>query len=114
MALVTAERLHRWKCVYCGSKDKNIVRCSIKTSNSDPTLQEGVKIVTCNQCGKTEIFSHSALVMAHILGMVSDDITIEQSEKFVKDFHNMNHLDPKVNPHAVVGPKSDILKSENT
>ena len=31
--------------------------------------------------------------------------SIEDSEKYVQKFHDMNHFDPKVNPHSEVGPK---------
>ena len=114
MALVTAERLHRWKCLFCGSKDKNIISfktpISFKIPNTNEGYEEAVKIVTCDQCGKTEIFAHSALMLGNM--MTGNTCSIEQSEEFVKDFHKLNHDDPKVNPHAVVGP--NFGKNENT
>lgn len=109
MALITAERLHRWKCLFCGSKDKNIMSVklplneSVTTSTDPENYAEGVKIVTCSQCGKTEIFSHSALAMMGVL--TGKTVTIEESEEFVNKFHEMNHIDPKINPHATHGPK---------
>ena len=107
MALVTAERLHRWKCKFCGSKDKNIVnlKAPVKTAviSVDGEYQDAVKIVCCNQCGKVEIFSHSALMLGSLL--YGNTCSIEDSEKYVKKFHDMNHFDPKANHHSEVGPK---------
>ena len=116
MALITAERLHRWKCLFCGSKDKNImsvklpIEKSVTTSTDPNNYTEGVKIVTCSQCGKTEIFAHSALAMMGVL--TGKTVTIEESEEFVNKVHEMNHIDPKINPHAIHGPK--INNHENT
>lgn len=117
MALVTAERLHRWKCLFCGSKDKNIVQFKAQVNktasglvNSSTEYAEAVKIVTCNQCGKTEIFAHSAMMIGSFIA--GHNCSIEESEEFVKKFHEMNHLDPKVNPHAIHGPNFGI--NENT
>jgi len=104
MALVTAERLHRWKCLFCGSKDKNISTMKAPTSNVCGTYSEAVKIVACDQCGHIEIFAHSSNMLAMLL-VGNHSYTLEESEKFVKDFHLLNHNDPKRNPHAVVGPK---------
>lgn len=102
MALITAERLHRWKCVFCGSKDKNIVniKAPISRDVEKVAYQDSIKIVSCNQCGHTDIFSHSAMMYASCVMNTNKGIcTIEESEEFVKKFHNMNHKDPKVNPH---------------
>ena len=97
MALISAERLHRWKCLYCGSKDKNIVDVFMQ----DPETGEkwaANKIVTCSQCGYTQMFSHSALAHAAFIKGVS--ISINESNYYVKRFHNINHEDPMRNPHA--------------
>ena len=40
MALVTAERLHRWKCKFCGSKDKNIVNLRAPVGTSQLSIQD--------------------------------------------------------------------------
>lgn len=98
MALVTAERLHRWKCIYCGSKDKNIVSFKTKeTKEASSEYVEACKIVACNQCGHVEIFAHSSAMLANIIS--KKDYTIKESEEFVQKFHDVNHLDPKINPH---------------
>ena len=102
MALVTAERLHRWKCIYCGSKDKNISSIKVlKEKGLSPSdgenYQEGCKIVACNQCGHVELFAHSSKMFSSIIA--GNPCTIEESEEFVQKFHDVNHLDPKVNPH---------------
>ena len=74
-----SERLRRWKCLYCGSREKNIVDLmneeKIKT----------IKIVTCNQCGHTDIYALSALNVANIL-LGRKQPTREASEKFVHEF----------------------------
>ena len=105
MGLISAERLHRWKCQYCGSKDKNIVRAlfrkdgdTTKNPSSNPDeVYEAVKIVTCSQCGYTMIFGHSALAV--ISSLNGNGVSLERSEKFVEDAHALNHNDPKCNPH---------------
>ena len=110
MALISAERLHRWKCQFCGSKDKNIYEIQFPIdgeTSSDGQYADvapGIKIVSCNQCGKTEIFSHSSKLLASILvqsvlGGVTG-ITLKASEEFVNNFHDINHSDPKRNPHT--------------
>lgn len=119
MALVTAERLHRWKCVYCGSKDKNIMDIkALKTRNAGSTkenMDNAIKIVTCSQCGKTEIFAHSAKMLATAL-FSNAACSIEDSEEFVKKFHMINHDDPQRNPHNNMKPlpPKDKPDNENT
>lgn len=108
MALISAERLHRWKCVYCGSKDKNIVALNARIREEDMNVVEpyeyekgvkpAVKIVTCSQCGHTMIFGHSAFAVASALSQFKD-FSFAKSEEFVKQAHDMNHIDPKCNPH---------------
>ena len=102
MALITAERLHRWKCLFCGSKDKNIVDLRMKDPNTGE-MWVPVKIVTCSQCGRTETYSHSAL--AHVKAMRGQSVSMKESEEYVQKTHDINHRDPKVNPHSTVGPK---------
>lgn len=100
--LVSAERLHRFKCAFCGSKDKNIVNFKVPydyddRNKPDGRYEEALKIVTCNQCGYTMIFGHSAAMVANVI--LKNQTTIKESEEFVKRFHDVNHEDPKANPH---------------
>jgi predicted nucleic-acid-binding Zn-ribbon protein len=123
MSLISAERLHRWKCVYCGSKDKNIVNILAPLAEGEENLVgstgevngnklgSAMKIVTCSQCGHTDIFSHSALMAGHILR--NEKIpTFTESENYVKKFHDKNHNDPLRNPHnehpSTTTPKNTI------
>jgi len=106
MSLISAERLHRWKCAFCGSKDKNIVNYMIpdesyKKNPNASQFNPGVKIVTCNQCGYSMIFAHSALVLGNLIaGDNKNRISIQQSDDFVKQFHHINHDDPKKHPQV--------------
>ena len=106
--LVSAERLHRFKCAFCGSKDKNIVNFKMPYDQDNSCRHDAFKIVTCNQCGYTMIFSHSAAMAATIIAnsaamapniIANTKITIKESEEFVKRFHEINHVDVKANPH---------------
>jgi len=110
--LVSAERLHRWKCKFCGSKDKNISSGFIPKSSTDTKLEEAIKVVACNQCGHVEIFAHSARVLTHLISGNRNLITIEDSENFVKNFHELNHIDPKINPHNEIA-MNDALRKDN-
>lgn len=78
MEKMDAERLRRWKCLYCGSREKNIV--DMKGKENIPII----KIVTCNQCGHTDLYATSALAVGWALR--GKMITMEESEKFVKSF----------------------------
>lgn len=78
MERMDAERLRRWKCLYCGSREKNIV--DMKGKDDIPTI----KIVTCNQCGHTDFYAASALAMG--CALKGKMISMEESEKFVNSF----------------------------
>lgn len=108
MALVTAERLHRWKCQFCGSKDKNIL--NVENYLEDEPF-ESVKVVTCSQCGLTMIFAHSAL--AYVKMLHNEGITRKESEDFVRNAHMKNHDDPMRNPHSEHTNDCIYSKKEN-
>ena len=99
MSLISAERLHRWKCQYCGSKDKNIICCKLRkdgnringsSSKDEDDYYEGMKIVTCSQCGHTMLFGHSALAVVTIFNNMNSGLSLERSEEFVKESHMLN------------------------
>lgn len=104
--LVTAERLHRFKCPFCGSKDKNITAVhSIDDREGEDTYNqwvENVKIVCCNDCGYTMFFGHSALAIRSLCFDYA--LSMKESEEFVRNFHMENHEDPKINPHTGDSP----------
>lgn len=122
MPLVSAERLHRWKCAFCGSKEKNISHikmntglvpvlpeCECKCCKPAPVLEtyDAVKIVACSRCGHVEFFAHSAIAMAGAI--THTNVTLEQSEDYVRKFQHWNFDDPMKNPHTA----HDMTKQHN-
>ena len=105
MALISAERLHRFKCAFCGSKEKNIVDKNMYITNEDGSSSFVTigKIVTCSQCGYTMQFYHSALIaekcMSNHYTRFTDENLLKESEEFVKNSYKINYDDPKRNPH---------------
>lgn len=98
MQKMDAERLKRWKCLYCGCADKNIV--DMKDHCDKPLA----KIVTCEACGHTDIFAVASKLVSDIL-CHNPIQTKEGYEKFVDDFHMMNHNPPSAtkpnDPHKI-------------
>lgn len=93
MEKMDAERLRRWKCLYCGSREKNII--DLKNKEKIPM----VKIVSCNQCGHTDLYAASALAVAGLFS--GRNITMQESEEFVNSFIAHEH---EIRDASGVGP----------
>lgn len=94
MEKMDSERLRRWKCLYCGSRQKNIV--DIKNKEGVRTI----KVVTCNQCGHTDIYALSALNVARVI-VGGTQPTAEESEQFV---HKFIEHEREISDASGVGP----------
>lgn len=98
MQEMDAERLKRWKCLYCGCNDKNIIDVR---NGSDERL---IKIVTCEACGHTDIFGISALAVSDML-MHQPMQRKSVYEEFASRFHMLNHNPPSATkpnePHKI-------------
>lgn len=88
MEQMTSERLKRWKCLFCGCKDKNIVDFEASDEKGKPTI----KIVTCENCGHTDLFAVSAKAAADFL--TNNTVNRKDSIEFKENFHIYNHNMP--------------------
>lgn len=94
MEKMDSDRLKRWKCLFCGCKDKNVIDAYSEDNSEIPT----VKIVTCENCGHTDMFAVSALAAYQFL--TGDSVNREDSKKFKRCFHMYNHNMPSATePH---------------
>lgn len=85
MEKMDSDRLRRWKCLFCGCKDKNVIDFESEDVKGKPTI----KIVTCENCGHTDMFAVSAKAAADFLTQKS--VNREESMEFKRSFHMYNH-----------------------
>lgn len=53
MVDMNADRLEKWKCLYCGSHDKHVGKIT------DSTNQTYMTVVVCHNCGRVDYFTKS-------------------------------------------------------
>ena len=86
------DRLAQWKCLYCGSRKKDV---------ADMIGKDGeivAKVITCCHCGHTNIFAHSA---RSVVGLLVNSFTMARE--------GMNEVPTHINEHPELKETKDPL-----